>query len=432
MTTALIGKVGTEVVRARVALVSRHAGTLLPTLLAGTAHEGVEFPDWATFRTASIGTSFDLLLCDDEAIGSAPRDAAMQLVLVGERRSDAMPEIPAVPATALETCLDALLALAVALRQCGSKCRELERVVDGIRSGNALVGHSPVMRRLLTAISRAADSDATVLIEGPVGAGKSLTARMIHCKSRRTGRPITVVECASATADSLAKALAEANGTTVVLENVDQLPPPAQATLVRNLKERPGVPNSAARIVSTTSAHLPELVARGTFREDLYYRLHGMPITVPALRERVSDLSMLAQAILAAGTQDAQRPINLTNEAVSWLESMPWPGNVAQLETVLRRAQLLAGGNPIGRDHLAAAPVQGNVPVSRESTPRDVEEPDDTVAEEQILPFEVEEQRMLTRALSATKGNVRRAAQLLGIGRATLYRKIQQYQLRLQ
>ncbi len=146
----------------------------------------------------------------------------------------------------------------------------------------------------------------------------------------------------------MARCLAEAQGSSIVCEQIDRLPNAAQAVLVRHLKERSAATESAPRIIATTSAHLPELVARGAFREDLYYRLHTFPIVVPALRERSGDLALLAQSILE-GTVEPGRPTTLTPAAMAMLENMTWPGNVAQLEAVLRRAQLAAGGNTIDR-----------------------------------------------------------------------------------
>ncbi|MBL8752572.1 MAG: sigma-54-dependent Fis family transcriptional regulator [Planctomycetes bacterium] len=331
----------------------------------------------------------------------------------------------------LDGCLDALLVLASALGQSLSRQRELDRIVAGLHSGTAMVGRSPVMRRLSSAISRAADSDATVLIEGPTGAGKSLAARMIHCKSRRGNKPILVVECATATADSLTKSLTEGKGTTLVLENIEHLPAQAQSVLVRSLKERSPAPaNPAARIVATTAAHLPELVARGAFREDLFYRLHAMPIVVPALKERTDDIQLLAQSIADSATSTSGRSGQLTPAALMLLEAMTWPGNVAQLEATVRRALLQAGGGPVEREHIQ--PQNQASPAAAVRPGPQANNATEDLTEESILPFEEEEQRMFSRALRATKGNVRRAAQLLGIGRATLYRKIQQYRLSLQ
>src|SRR5690606_16045855 len=161
-----------------------------------------------------------------------------------------------------------LLALAVELASKSARLGELERVVDGIRSGSAMVGSTPTMRRLQAAVSRAADCDVTVLIEGSTGSGKSLAARAVHLKSRRCSEPLIVKECAALSADGLSEAIANGSETTIILESVDQLSAAAQAVLVKHLKERTtSRAPSLARLIATTSAHIPELVARGAFRE---------------------------------------------------------------------------------------------------------------------------------------------------------------------
>lgn len=331
------------------------------------------------------------------------------------------------------TALQVVAALAVRLRQAEQRAQELEQVVGGMRDGSAIVGRSPVMRRLAEALRRAADNDATLLIEGPAGSGKSLAARVVHCKSRRGTRPAVVVECDGVDGDGLQEVLAGAAGTTVLLENVERLPAAAQSVLVRFLKERPrpGTERERPRLIATTSAHLPELVAKGSFREDVYYRLNAFPLRMPALRERVEDIGLLANAFLQGAVPPGTPPAaGFTAAALILLESMPWPGNVGQLEGVIRRAHVLASGGPVDRAHLLG-PTTGLAPAAEPKVTVETASDDDEVSEEQIRPFEEEEQILLGRALRATKGNVRRAAQLLGIGRATLYRKIQQYRLRL-
>ena len=284
------------------------------------------------------------------------------------------------------------------------------------------------------AVARAADCDATVLIEGPVGSGKSLAARCIHLKSRRAEQPVIVKDCATLSSDELNKTIAAGKNTTLVLESVDQLPANAQSALVKHLKERStSRAPSLVRLVATTSAHIPEMVARGAFREDLFYRLHAFPIVVPGLHERVDDIQALADAILDCGVPSSGRNHQgFTPAARMLLESMQWPGNVAQLEATIRRSEALAAGAPIDREHVlgpaAATPATTGAPAAAaQSAPS----PEGELTEDCIRPFEEEEKYLLGRALQATKGNVRRAAQLLGIGRATLYRKIQQYHLRL-
>jgi two-component system response regulator AtoC len=153
---------------------------------------------------------------------------------------------------------------------------------------------------------------------------------------------------------------------------------------------------------------------------------------VPGLHERVDDIPSLADAILDSGVPASGRNHQgFTPAARILLESMQWPGHVAQLEATIRRGQMLAGGAAIDRDHLIAEAASGVANVAPQSVTGNAAAEEVVLTEAAIRPFEEEEQFLLGRALQATNGNVRRAAQLLGIGRATLYRKIQQYQLRL-
>lgn len=434
MTTAFIGKRGSTVVRARVAVATRAGESALGETLRRSGHEVLEFSDWGIACHAHGEEPFDLVLLDESMMGDLPAQLESPVILVGER-AGAATHTRALPQQTFEQVAECVLGLVTELRDQTKRCRELEAVAAGVRSGSALIGRSPIMRRLQGVLSRAADSDATVLIEGPTGSGKTLAARVLHCKSRRSGRPLTAVDSATLDADAMAATIERARETTLVLEHIDRLPPAGQSVLVKHLKERSG--NRAAgapRLVATTSAHLPELIARGAFREDLYYRLHAFPMVMPGLRERVEDIAMIAEAVLLAGAAHAGRTCaGFTPAAQVLLESMTWPGNVAQLEVVVKRAQALAGGAPIDREHLvapASAPCSTVVPASvRTGTQAETE---DEITEDAIRPFEEEEQLLLSRALRATRGNVRRAAQLLGIGRATLYRKIQQYRLRLQ
>lgn len=438
MTTALIGNRGSVELKARVALISKSSTKVdVAASVARSGHELVEFEDWNAFVDAAVESTMDLILFDHEQALGLPRDLSVPSVQVGDRAAKApTSSLGCLPPAAFEAALEPLLRIANELRGSMIRCRELEQLVEGVRSGSALVGRSVVTRRLHSSLSRAADTDATVLIEGPRGAGKSLAARIVHCKSRRSDRRLEVLACDQQDAESLTRALSAARDTTLVLEDIDRLPAPAQSVLVRHLKERNSSQlGTVPRLISTTAAHLPELVAKGAFREDLFYRLHAFPVVVPALRERAEDVVMIAEAILDAAALPSGRPHNgFTPAALALLEGMQWPGNVAQLESTVRRAYLLAGGAAIDREHLLAAPPTAPLPsagVTGGATRRS-DEVDTAIDEDAIRPFDEEEQTILSRALRATKGNVRRAAQLLGIGRATLYRKIQQYKLRLQ
>lgn len=443
MTTALaVGRVNQVANRARVHVVA-NAGNLSAIVenLGRLGHEVLEFADFATAAQAAQAAAPDLLLID-QAVAAAvtTRPGWPAFVVTDAPRNPATDSaLAALPRAAGVELLAPLVNLAIEVHQRDLRLAELERLTEGMRDGTALVGRSPAVRRLQGVMRRAADSDATVLIEGPAGAGKSLVARILHCKSRRGHRPLVVVEGGSVDADGMAAAIEQARGSTLVIEDIGQLPQPAQALVVRHLKERPptGSPDLTARVIATTSAHLPEMVARGSFREDLYYRLHALPIVVPSLRERPEDVGVIASAILdSCAPRGGQRAAGFTATALILLESLPWPGNVAQLENVIRRAHALAGGGPIDRVHLlgpsTGLDAEGDGRARPATPAKEVSDDGGEIGEDAIRPFDEEEQRLLSRALRATKGNVRRAAQLLAIGRATLYRKIQQYKLRLQ
>ena len=331
----------------------------------------------------------------------------------------------------------ATVALAARTSALERENRRLSMKLDAMSTGSEVVGCSAPARRLAGVLRRVAESDATVLIEGKPGSGKTLAAEVIHKSSRRSGGPLVSIPSDTTTAESLEASFADAHRGTVLLEDVDLMPAAAQSRLVRHLKER-GTQGSAdvepdVRIVATTSARLPELVARSAFREDLYYRLNVFPIQIPSLQERRDDIALMATHFLKLSEEStglSQRGFSAS--AMILLESHPWPGNVAQLQNAVMRAHSLAAGGTIDSVHLLGPSTGLTVdhsPVAEghAAGPTD----DDEVREEDILPLDTEEKRLLARALRATKGNVRRAAQLLRIGRATLYRKIQVYKLKL-
>ncbi len=379
-------------------------------------------------QMAGLGPVDLFLVHVDHAATWAPatQAPAMLLTVPGSQVAATEPFLGSIGSDAGPDVLQAVVSLALSLAQARTQLAHLDSVVDGLRDGSLLVGASPVMRRLQTGLSRAAETDVPVLIMGPRGSGKSMAARAIHCKSRRSNKPLHTLDCTHAAAEQVADAIVKSAGSTLLLEHVDRLVPPAQGVLVKHLKERHAA--TAPRILVTSTSYLPELVARGAFREDLFYRLHAMPLSVPSLRERTGDLPLIAESILADLQGNASHTsAGFTPAAIGQLESMSWPGNVTQLEHVVRNAFLRAAGQAIDKSHVVASQQQPEVaPV----VPAKAAVTADALDESSIRPFEEVEKDVLSRALVTTGGNVRRAAQLLGIGRATLYRKIQQFQLK--
>lgn len=440
------GRSGTTARRtARVLVVtSSSRATEFVDALRHSGHDAVQTDSSAAGCAAIAEQRPDLVLVDQEhaeEVRQIAQDLDVPCILMGERATlDSDGSLTQFPESTSPDTASAVVELLLEREQLRRDVRGLQAVVDGIRDGSAMVGRSPVMRRLHSTLSRAADGDTTVLVEGATGTGKSMAARVVHCKSRRGNRPLVVRPAATLDGEALQAAIAEAQSSSLLIEDVEQLPPAAQQALVKFLKERTtkqGAEASPARVLATSSAHLPELVARGAFREDLYYRLHSYPIVMPSLRERSEDILPLAESWIDGITATTgQRQAGFTPAARTVLESMPWPGNVAQLESVVRRAFLAAAGAPIDERHLTTTQSHSvpsvNVVASAAPAAVTTEDGEECVDEQSIRPFEEEEQRLLSRALRATRGNVRRAAQLLGIGRATLYRKIQQFKLRLQ
>ena len=271
--------------------------------------------------------------------------------------------------------------------QHGALAREVRRLrgeVDRARGLVEVIGESALMRQLLAMIDRVAASDATVLIVGESGTGKELLARTIHRVGPRKDGPFVAFDC-SALAPSLLEAelfghekgaftgaararrglFREASGGTIFLDEIGDIDATVQNKLLRVLQEREIKPVGGdrpvaidVRVVAATNKDLKALVARGQFREDLYWRLAVVPIQVPPLRERKEDIPLLAAHILArrrgaaksfAGNE-ARYPTQLTAKAIGRLQTYRWPGNIRELENVLSRAAILCDGETI-RSH---------------------------------------------------------------------------------
>jgi DNA-binding NtrC family response regulator len=243
----------------------------------------------------------------------------------------------------------------------------------------ALVGHDPKMVGVFKRIGQAAGSRATVLIRGETGTGKELIARAIHASSTESSSPFVAVNCAALPANLLETELfghvrgsftgatsdrrgrfALAGKGTIFLDEIGDTTVDLQAKLLRVLQEREYYPVGAdrperteARVIAATHQNLEALVASGAFRADLYYRLRVVDIEVPPLRERVSDIPLLAQHLALRASQAVGRPAPvLSREAIELLVAHQWPGNVRELENCLTRAVVLASGDVIRAEHI--------------------------------------------------------------------------------
>jgi DNA-binding NtrC family response regulator len=313
-----------------------------------------------------------------------------------------------------------------------------QRRAEGERAGLVarltpeLVAESPAMRATLAAALQVAPSDATVLLLGESGTGKSQLARLVHFQSRRAAAPLVEVHCAAlpetllegelfghekgaftGAAQRRPGHLAAADGGTLFLDEIGEISPATQVKLLRFLQDRTFVPLGAtaersvdARVIAATNADLEAAVREGRFREDLWYRLDVFTLRVPPLRERPEDVLPLALRFLASRGVPAEA---LSAGARERLLAHPWPGNVRELENVLERALILAGEGTVGPEHVAPAP-RGAARSGRAG---------ELLGEGFAL--DDLERELILAALARAGGNKTAAARLLGVTRRRLY-----------
>jgi two-component system response regulator HydG len=304
-----------------------------------------------------------------------------------------------------------------------------------------IIGRSPPMRALIERLRRVAPTETTVLVTGETGCGKELVARAIHQLSPRATAPLLAVNCAAFAEGLLETELfghvkgaftgasrdrvgvfEAADGGTLFLDEVAEMSFAVQARLLRAVQEREitRVGSSRAtrvdvRLVAATNRDLRALVDAGRFREDLYYRIAVFPLAVPALRERRSDIPLLVESALGRLRQrlpGAER-LDCSPLAIRLLRSYEWPGNVRQLFSVLERAAIDAGGSRIQAQHLPLEVREAAGPLVALMRYRTEHPPDD-------------ERAAIENALAQTGGALAKAAELLGMSRTTLWRKLRQ------
>jgi len=309
------------------------------------------------------------------------------------------------------------------------------------------------MDTVITKVRRVLNRDISILVMGETGTGKELLARAIHHDSERARQPFVAVNCASIPEPLIEAELfgyedgaftgarrkgspgkiLQANGGTLFLDEIGDMPLQLQARLLRVLQERQVTPLGSAKslpvdvaVVSATHRNLREMIAAQTFREDLYYRLNGLVVRLPSLRER-SDLMTIVRKILRAETNGRQ--LALDPEVQRLLQAYHWPGNIRQLANVLRTAAVMAGGEPvITREHLSddfledaqrALPVASAVPVVAAPVAEALAAPAAAA-----VTLEAMELETIRRALEDSGGNISEASKRLGVSRNTIYRRL--------
>lgn len=409
---------------------------------------------------AATASSFDVILMDIRMRGMDGIEALKRLRPI-------VPDTPVVLMTAYASVKTAVEALRIGAEDYLTKPLDtdelkviLEKVmrISALREENrqlreevgrrfdfsSVIGSSPKMRALFETIERVAPTDATVLLEGESGTGKELIARMIHRNSLRKEGPFVAVNCAA-----LPEALLEselfghekgaftgadrrrtgrfglADGGSLLLDEIGELPVHLQAKLLRVLQEQTYEPLGGtrsvsvdARILVATNKNLKEEIRAGRFREDLFYRLNVVRLVVPPLRQRAEDIPLLAHHFLEVYNRKNRRMLNgMTREAARLLARYDWPGNVRELENLIERSVIMCRGEmidvadlPESLRSLADAPPE----ISRHEPP----------AGRTLKEMEAE---MIRLTLKENSGNRTRTAEVLGISRRTLQLKLKAY-----
>jgi DNA-binding NtrC family response regulator len=365
---------------------------------------------------------------------------------------------------------------ALATRRLAGELQRLKRSRDGILTMADVITRAPAMRNVLRAAEKAKASSIPVLVEGESGVGKELIARAIHGSSERQSKPFVAVNC-GAMPENLVESIlfghekgaftgatekhagkfVEADGGTLFLDEVGELPPPAQVKLLRALQEGEVEPVGGrkpvkvdVRIISATNRDLIADVKAGRFREDLFYRLHVFPISLPPLRQRAEDIPELAQHFLARfSAEEGKRVHSISPDAMHLLQTFLWPGNVRQLENAIFRAVVLADSEELGVNEFPqiAAQLSADIPPMPAAPPMAAGWPDHFDVElsgridastavpipslrlidahGEVRMLEDIEKEAIRFAIAHYHGQMSEVARRLRIGRSTLYRKLE-------
>jgi two-component system nitrogen regulation response regulator NtrX len=312
-----------------------------------------------------------------------------------------------------------------------------------------IVGESPAIQALRGQIESAAPSHGRVLIRGESGTGKELIARAIHRRSLRTEKPFVEVNCAAIPDELIESELFGhekgaftgatmkrrgkfelADGGTIFLDEVGDMSLKTQAKVLRVLQEqtleRVGGSETLTvdvRVIAASNKDLEEEIRKGSFREDLFYRLNVIPFEVPPLRERREDIALLARHFLGLFSREyGKRQKSLRPDAMEFLLRYPWPGNVRELRNVIERMVIMAPQDTIGRDDLVSS-LRSKIPMEAEETVGADADADGTLREAR----EAFERAYILRRLRECHWNITRAAERLGVERSNLHRKMKGY-----
>lgn len=336
--------------------------------------------------------------------------------------------------------LEVIVKRALEGRELSLKHRELLKEVSSQKKTDMIIGKSGAMQKVMSLVKKVADARISVLITGETGVGKEVVANAIHNLSSRSDKAFVPVVCSSLSeslleselfghekgaftnADSMHKGKFElAHGGTIFLDEIGEINQSVQVKLLRVLQERKFERVGGeepievdVRVLAATNKNLEEEVKAGRFREDLYFRLNGIHIEVPPLRERKDDLPLLLNSFLERYNEENGKHITgFDNQARNALYKYNWPGNIRELQHCVESSVVMAGGNEIRLDDLPPS-------VSKASSTENILIP-------LGIPLDEAEKIIIQENLAANKGNKSKTADVLGIGRKTLHRKLQEY-----
>lgn len=349
--------------------------------------------------------------------------------------------------------LEILIRRALRERNIEKENRELRREARRHTGLENMIGHSAAMVPVFDAIRQVAPSRATVLIQGETGTGKELAAHAIHALSPRADKKFIAVHCRALSPQLLESELfghergaftgaverrigrfEQADGGTLFLDEIGEIDENIQVKILRVLGEREfervggsQTIHTDARLIAATNRDLQKLVAEGKFRDDLFFRLNVVPITIPPLRERKEDIPLMVRAFLKESARDNDKPFReMTPEAMAALLAYDWPGNVRELRAAVEHGVVMASSGKIGLRDLPATVREAHYGKTSISLPGGLEPAKETDA----LNLHRTETALILRALDECSGNRSKAAELLGISRRTLHRRLKELNIK--
>ena len=431
----------------------QNAGRAMVTLLKREGHEVTLMRDGESGLAAALENSYDLVITDivmprmdgmtvfQELMSKRPNLGVIIMTAHGniEMAVEAMREgaIDFMEKPLNVDRVRLMVAKALSRKQLEAENTQLKQRIAEVYSLENLVGHDLAIQKLGQQVLQVAPTEASVLILGESGTGKELVANAIHENSNRKGKPFIKINCAALPDDLLQSELfghvkgaftganttrkgrfEEADGGTIFLDEIGDLPLNMQIKLLRVLQEgtfeRVGDNQTVTvniRLITATHVNLEQAIQEGRLREDFYYRIKGITLDVPALRDRSGDIPLLIKHFFALRNQNN---IKIDDNALKTLKAYHWPGNVRQLKNVC--------------DNLIAFADNGRV--SKAQLPEEILNPHQESKSTQGEAFELmtlaeAEEKLIRKAMAETSGNKTKAAQLLGIGLRTLYRKLE-------